>query len=80
VLVAANENSRWCAAYFAGDDLILKTTLTGGQPGDLPDGIDYYVGTSRSSMDANFPAARVVRQIGRDGAIFTTIKRPATGS
>jgi 4-amino-4-deoxy-L-arabinose transferase-like glycosyltransferase len=80
VLVAANENSRWCAAYFASDGLIIETTLTGGQTGDLPVGVDYYVGTSRSAMDANFPAARVIHQIDRDGAVFTTIKRPAAGS
>ena len=77
VLAAANENSRWCAAYFAGDGLSIEITLTGGQPGDLPDGIDYYVGTSRAAMDANFPEARIVHQIGREGAVFTTIKRPA---
>jgi hypothetical protein len=81
ILVAANENARWCAAYFAGDGLIIETTLTGGQAGDLPDGIDYYVGTSRAAMDANFPGARVVHQIGRGGAVFTTIKaRSAAGS
>jgi 4-amino-4-deoxy-L-arabinose transferase-like glycosyltransferase len=74
VLVAANENSRWCAAYFAGDRLVIETTLTAGQPGDMPPGIDYYVGTSRSGMSANFPNARVAHQIGRDGATFSTIK------
>ena len=80
VLVAANENSRWCAAYFAGEGLSIEITLTGGQPGDLPDGIDYYVGTSRAAMDANFPEGQIVHQIGREGAVFTTIKRPAAGS
>ena len=80
VLVAANENSCWCAAYFAGDGLCIEITLTGGQPGDLPDGIDYYIGTSRAAMDANFPEAQIVHQIGREGAVFTTIKRPAAGS
>ena len=34
VLVAANENSRWCAAYFASDRLAIETTLTAGQSGD----------------------------------------------
>jgi hypothetical protein len=74
VLVAANENSRWCAAYFASDRLAIETTLTAGQPGDLPPGIDYYVGTSRAGMDANFPQAQTVHKIGRGGATFTTIK------
>jgi hypothetical protein len=74
VLVAANENSRWCAAYFASDRLVIETTLTAGQPGDLPPGIDYYIGTSRAGMDQNFPEAEVVHQVGREGAVFTTIK------
>jgi len=74
VLVAANENSRWCAAYFASDRLAIETTLTARQPGDLPPGIDYYVGTSRAGMDANFPQAQTVHKIGRGGATFTTIK------
>jgi hypothetical protein len=77
VLVAANENSRWCAAAFAGDAFEVTHTTRGGQPGDLPDGIDYYVGTCRSSMDQNFPAAHVVYGVERQGAVFTTIKRAA---
>jgi hypothetical protein len=77
VLVAANENSRWCAAAFAGDRLRVTETLLGGQPGDLPEGIDYYVGTCRSSMDQNFPGAQVVYNIERQGAVFTTVKRAA---
>ncbi|MCI0357015.1 MAG: glycosyltransferase family 39 protein [Planctomycetaceae bacterium] len=76
VLVAANENSRWCAAYFAGDRLVIETTLTAGQPGDLPPGIDYYIGTSRADMDRNFPEAEIVHQVGREGATFATVKRP----
>lgn len=78
VLVAANENSRWCAAHFAGERLVIETTLTGGQPGDLPPGIDYYIGTSRAGMDKSFPEARVVLQIGREGAVFTTVKQPTS--
>jgi hypothetical protein len=75
VLVAANENSRWCAAYFAGQRLKIETTLTGGQSGDLPPGIDYYIGTSRSGMDQNFSEATIVHRVGRAGAVFTTIKQ-----
>jgi len=76
LLVAANENSQWCAAYYAGDQFVIETTLTSGQPGDLPPGIDYYLGTSRSAMNANFPEAQVVHEVGREGAVFATIKRP----
>jgi hypothetical protein len=43
----------------------------------LPPGIDYYVGTCRSSMNTNFPDAAIVHQIERQGAVFTTIKRAA---
>jgi hypothetical protein len=77
VLVAANENSRWCAAAYAGENLCVTATHLAGQTGDLPDGIDYYVGTCRFAMDRNFPEARVVYQIERQGAVFTTVKRAA---
>jgi 4-amino-4-deoxy-L-arabinose transferase-like glycosyltransferase len=79
VLVAANENSRWCAAAFADERLSVEATTLGGQRGDLPEGIDYYIGTCRSSMGENFDAARVVYQVQRQGAVFTTIKRAARG-
>ena len=75
--MAANENSLWCAAYFAGDRLQLTATRDFGQPGDLPSEFDYYVGTSRCGMNHNFPLALVVHQIGREGAVFTTVKRAA---
>ena len=35
---------------------------------------DYFVATYRFGMNEAFPAAPVVHEIGRDGAIFTTIK------
>ncbi len=80
VLVAANGNSRWCAAYFASNRVAIETTLTAGQPGDLPPGIDYYIGTSRAGMDGNFPEAKIVYQVGREGATLTTIKGPRGGT
>ena len=75
VLVAANENSRWCAACFAGDRLRITTTLKYGQTGDLPDGIEYYVGTTRCRMNENFPLAPVVCRVSRDGALFTAVRQ-----
>jgi hypothetical protein len=75
VLVAANDNSRWCADAFAGERLRITTTLKFGQAGDLPAGIEYYVGTSRSGMDKNFPLAPVVCRIGREGALFTAVRQ-----
>lgn len=77
VLVAANDNSRWCAAYYADEEMRVTTTRSYGQPGDLPPGIDYYVGTSRSAMNTNFPLAPVVLHIQRQGAIFTTVRQAA---
>lgn len=75
VLVAANEHARWCADYYAGPHLQISATRTAGQPGDLPAEFDYYVGTTRSAMDENFPLARVVHVVGRAGAAFAVIKR-----
>jgi hypothetical protein len=75
VLIAANEHSRWCAAYFAGPNIAIETTLKSGQPGDLPPGYDYYIGTTRSRMSDNFPEAPTVHEISRRGAVFTRIKQ-----
>jgi hypothetical protein len=75
VLIAANEHSQWCAAYFAGPNFVIETTLTSGQPGDLPPGCDYYIGTTRSRMSDNFPEARAVHEISRRGAVYTRIKQ-----
>jgi 4-amino-4-deoxy-L-arabinose transferase-like glycosyltransferase len=75
VLIAANEHSQWCAAYFAGPNLAIEATLTSGQPGDLPPGYDYYIGTTRSRMSENFPEARAVHEISRRGAVYTRIKQ-----
>jgi hypothetical protein len=75
VLIAANEHSQWCAGYFAGPNIAIETTLTSGQPGDLPPGYDYYIGTTRSRMSDNFPEAPTVHEISRRGAVFTRIKQ-----
>lgn len=75
VLVAANENSRWCAAQYAGDRIAVVTTLTGNQPGTVPEKVDYYLGTTRSLMSQNFPDAKVVKRVERDGAVFAVVKQ-----
>lgn len=82
VLVAANEHSRWCAEYCAGPELVITTTLSANQLGDLPAHCDYYIGTTRSRMADNFPAARVVKRMERAGATFTVVKsrRGAAGA
>jgi hypothetical protein len=74
VLVAANELSFTAAEAYAGPDVDL-VRLTGPTTEDrLPDGIDYFIATYRHGMNRTFPAAPVVHEIGRDGAVFTTIK------
>lgn len=75
VLVAANEHSQWCAGYFADDQTVLEHTLSAGQSGDLPEGVDYYVATTRGEMAASFPDAATVKTVGRAGATFAVIKR-----
>lgn len=74
VLVAANELSFTAAQAYAGPNVDL-VRLTGPPPGErLPDDVDYFVATYRHGMNAAFPGAPVVHEIGRDGAVFTTIK------
>ncbi|MCA9164487.1 MAG: hypothetical protein KDA62_15965 [Planctomycetales bacterium] len=75
MLVAANENSLWCASYFAGPRLELTTTLQGDQPGDLPSAFDFYLGTTRTLMADNFPDAEICFRVNRAGANFAVVKR-----
>ncbi len=79
VLVAANENARWCAAYYADPQIEVVTTLRGQQPGPLPDSIDYYLGTTRTGMSDNFPSAPIVYQVSRAGAVFAVVKGRGSG-
>jgi hypothetical protein len=77
VLVAANELSFTAAEAYAGPGVEL-VRLTGPPLGvRLPDGFDYFVATYRHGMNAAFPGAPVVHEVGRDGAVFTTIKAGA---
>ncbi|MBM4265389.1 MAG: hypothetical protein FJ144_02045 [Deltaproteobacteria bacterium] len=74
VLVAANRLSFPAAQAYAGEDVVLERTdrpPVGERP---PTRFDYFVATYRYGSSDAFPAAPVVHEIGRDGAIFTTIK------
>lgn len=75
ILVAANENFKWCAENFATDNMVITATLKGNQKGDVPSEFDYYLGTTRSSMPENFPDARVGKQVARLGAVFAVVKQ-----
>jgi hypothetical protein len=80
VLLAANEHARACAANFAGPGIEIACTLDAAQPGDLPPGYDYYIGTTRGGMAYNFPDAPVAHLIERPGFALTAIRRAASGS
>lgn len=74
VLVAANELSFTAAEAYAGPDIELVRLKGPPLDAGLPEGFDYFVATYRHGMSDAFPAAPVVHEIGRDGAVFTTIK------
>ena len=75
ILVAANENSKWCAEFYAGKNIEITTTLASDQRGPLPAEFDYYLATTRSRMDQNFPATPTVFRVQRDGAVFAVVKK-----
>ncbi len=77
VLVAANAFSLLCAVPYASERLRLSAVFAPNLPGDLPPGVDYYIGTYRYGLRHNFPDAPVVHRIGRDGAVFSVIRRRA---
>lgn len=74
VLVAANELSFTAAQAYAGPGVKLVRLTRSPTEDRLPDGFDYFIATYRHGMNAAFPGAPVVHEIGRDGAVFTTIK------
>jgi hypothetical protein len=61
-------------AYYAHPNLRVQIVLAPPGPPTLPDGIEYYIATTRWGFDRGFLAAPVVHTIGRAGAVFTVIK------
>ncbi|MBN4074014.1 hypothetical protein JYT61_00475 [bacterium AH-315-E10] len=74
VLLAANKNNKICATYYADPHITIYTMFetTGDTP--FPPGYDYYVAMTRYQLDKNFPDARIIHSIQRQGAVFTVIK------
>lgn len=80
VLIAANSLSAACAAYFLDPAIQASTVYTENAPGGLPEGFDFYIGTTRYRFDRNFPDAPIVHEVGRMGAVYTVIRgrRPSS--
>ena len=75
VLLAANDYARACADYYRSPDVELETMYGVAEGGALPAPYDYYIATYRYGLAANYPQSPIVRVIGRQGAVFTVIRR-----
>jgi hypothetical protein len=76
VVVACNSRNRPCAEYYlrASPRISMHCVWDGNEP--LPRRVHYYVGMQRYGKVVSFyPDWPVVHRIGRQGAIFTAIKR-----
>ncbi len=74
ILLAANNNSRTCFDSYLDDGIQTELLFSRLPTNELPPGFDYYVATTRFGLSANFPASTIVKEIGRQSAIFTVIK------
>jgi hypothetical protein len=75
VLVAANDLNLHCFTYYLKDAVRVEKIFERNRTGVIPAPFDYYVSTTRYGMDKNFDGATVVGTIGREGAVFTVIKK-----
>jgi hypothetical protein len=80
VVVSANQLSITAATAYAAPSVKLQRLQVQRKRGPLPQGIDYFVSTTRYTGSENFPEAPIVHRIGRDGATFTLIKGHAAES
>lgn len=75
VLVAANELSFAAFDYYAHPNIITTQSLKRSPEQLSTAEFDYYVSTTRYKLDAEYAGAPIVKTVGRDGAIFTVIKK-----
>ena len=74
VLVGGDRSLREAASHYAAANVEVAFAGRRGEQGALPSGIDYYLSTTRDDLDARFPGAPIVHEIGRRGAVFCVIK------
>jgi 4-amino-4-deoxy-L-arabinose transferase-like glycosyltransferase len=78
VLVAANGVSKHCASAFLDPNVPTRLVFRSGQPDSLPEGVDYYLATTRFGFDRNYLYAPVVHTVSRSGAVFSVIRARPT--
>lgn len=72
--VVATPASRWCADYYAGPDLEVKTLAEAQREPEWR--YDVFLATTRFRM-TEYASAPVVHEVGRDGALFAVVKQRA---
>ena len=74
-LVAANSYSvEAFAHYLPRQGFVIARTAVRNVPGTLPEPFDYYVGTTRYRLAANYPMTPVTWVVERDGAAFAIVR------
>ena len=83
ILVAANKWSRMCLAHFLSIRRLKSRSewRNNRSKGSLPEGYDFFVATVSDWPIGNaISESPIVHSIGRDGAVFTVIRAPASQS
>lgn len=74
VLVAANILSAANFVYYVSPEVHVETTFSPVRAATLPDDVDYYVATTRYSLDRGYSKSPIVHSIGRGGMVFCVIR------
>jgi 4-amino-4-deoxy-L-arabinose transferase-like glycosyltransferase len=77
VLVAANNLSHEAARHYLQGPFEVGTIHELSSEPSLPEGVDFYLATTRFGWASNFPRSPVVHVVGRGGATFTIVRSRA---
>jgi hypothetical protein len=74
VLVASTGLSLEAARYYLRGPFETSMIHDSTAAASIPDGFDYYIGTTRFHWDENFPESPILYRVGRDRAVFAVIR------
>jgi len=80
VLVVASPFFQVCAEHFKWPGATLRYTVDQARPGKLPEGVDYYLATTRYGFHRNYPESPVAHVIGRKDRAFVFIRKAESGA
>jgi len=74
IIAAGNDLSSACLKAFLDPRIEASFTMKIDLSGALPEGIDYYVATTRYGLHTNYPEAPAVYRVGRFGVVYSLVR------